>query len=61
MDSNHTALIVKMVTAKYGPSAETVGQLDMGSHTARWRIPDGRQIQVVREWPETSTYLKFTN
>lgn len=61
MDSNHTALIVKMVTAKYGPSAETVGQLDMGSYTARWRIPDGMQIQVVREWPETSTYLKFTN
>ena len=61
MDSNHTAHIVKMVTAKYGPSAETVGQLDMGSYTARWRIPDGMQIQVVREWPETSTYLKFTN
>lgn len=61
MDNNHTAQIVKMVTAKYGPSAETVGQLDMGSYTARWRLSDGMQIQVVREWPETSTYLKFTN
>ncbi len=61
MDISHTAQIVKMVTAKYGPSTETVGQLAMGSYTARWRVADGMQIQVVREWPETSTYLKFMN
>jgi hypothetical protein len=50
-----------MVSAKYGPSSESVGQLAMGSYTARWRIGDGMLIQVVREWPETSTYLKFIN
>ena len=61
MDSHHTQQIVKMVTGKYGPPAEIVGQLAMGSYTARWRMADGMQIQVVREWPETSTYLKFLN
>lgn len=61
MDSSHTELVVKMVSAKYGPSSEHVGQLAMGSYTARWRIGDGMLIQVVREWPETSTYLKFIN
>lgn len=61
MDSHHTQQIVKMVTDKYGPPAEIVGQLAMGSYTARWRMADGMQIQVVREWPETSTYLKFLN
>lgn len=61
MDSSHTEQVVKMVSAKYGPSSENVGQLAMGSYTARWRIGDGMLIQVVREWPETSTYLKFIN
>jgi hypothetical protein len=61
MDSAHTQRIVNMVKAKYGPPAETVGQQAMGGYTARWRMDDGMQIQVVREWPETSTYLKFIN
>ena len=61
MDSRHTQQIVGMVTSKYGPPAETVGQLEMGAFTARWRMAEGMQIQVVREWPETSTYLKFIN
>lgn len=61
MDSTHTQQIVKMVTGKYGPPTEIVGQLAMGSYTARWMMADGIQIQVVREWPETSTYLKFLN
>ena len=61
MDSSHTQQIVSMVTAKYGPPTETVGQLPMGAYTARWRMSEGMQIQVVREWPETSTYLKFIN
>lgn len=61
MDSSHTQQIVSMVAAKYGPPYETVGQLAMGAYTARWRMNDGMQIQVVREWPETSTYLKFIN
>lgn len=61
MDSSYTEQVVKMVSAKYGPSSESVGQLAMGSYTARWRIGDGMLIQVVREWPETSTYLKFIN
>jgi len=61
MDSSHTQKIVSRVTAKYGPPYETAGQLAMGAYTARWRMSDGMQIQVVREWPETSTYLKFIN
>ena len=61
MDSRHTQQIVDMVASKYGPPAETVGQLEMGAFTARWRMAEGMQIQVVREWPETSTYLKFIN
>jgi hypothetical protein len=61
MDSGHTQQIVNRVTAKYGPPSETVGQLAVGAYTARWRLAEGMQIQVVREWPETSTYLKFIN
>lgn len=61
MDSSHTEQVVKWVSAKYGPSTESAGQLAMGSYTARWRMDDGLLIQVVREWPETSTYLKFIN
>lgn len=61
MNSSHTQRIMDMVTAKYGPPTETVGQLSMGAFTARWRMAEGMHIQVVREWPETSTYLKFIN
>ncbi len=61
MDSRHMLQILTKVTAKYGQPHETVGDLSMGAYTARWRMTEGLLIEVVREWPETSTYLKFTN
>ncbi len=61
MDNSHTQQMVNRVMAQYGPPYETAGQTDMGAYTARWRLSDGLHIQVVREWPETSTYLKFFN
>jgi hypothetical protein len=61
MDSSQTQQILKKLTAKYGAPHETLGQLAMGAYTARWHMAEGIQIQVVREWPETSTYLKFSN
>jgi len=61
MDSRQTQQILKKVMAKYGAPHETLGGLEMGAYTARWHMPEGIQIQVVREWPETSTYVKFSN
>ena len=61
MDTRHTQKMVNQVMAQYGLPYETAGQTDMGAYTARWRLSDGLHIQVVREWPETSTYLKFFN
>jgi len=61
MDSRHAQQILNKVVAKYGPPHETFGQLAMGAFTARWLMTEGMQIQLVREWPETSTFLKFSN
>jgi hypothetical protein len=61
MDSRQTQQILKKVVAKYGAPHETLGDLAMGAYTARWIMTEGMQIQLVREWPETSTFLKFSN
>ncbi|MEY2116974.1 hypothetical protein [Rhodanobacter sp. FW106-PBR-R2A-1-13] len=59
MDTGLVARVVTMVQAKYGPPSSRTGRVELGPVRARWDFPDGMRIEVSRDWPDTTTYLRF--
>ncbi|GAA4021642.1 hypothetical protein [Actimicrobium antarcticum] len=61
MDTQSVAKVINMVAIKYGRPSSQSGSYDLGQVTAKWNVGQGMQITVSRGWPETTTYLNFTD
>lgn len=61
MDSQLVGKIINMVAIKYGRPSSQNGNYELGSVNARWNVGQGMQIEVSRGWPDTTTYLRFSD
>lgn len=61
MNTQLVGKVINMVTTKYGRPSSQNGSYGLGEVTARWNMGQGMQIEVSRGWPDTTTYLSFTD
>ena len=59
MDTKLVGKVVRMVQGKYGAPIMTVGREELGPMMVEWSAGNGMWIQVSRDWPDTTTYLKY--
>lgn len=59
-----TALVTKvadMVIHKYGQPAKREGNASLGNVKYQWNLAEGMRIDVTRGWPDTTTYLRYSD
>lgn len=61
MDTNQVVSVARLVANKYGKPNAQSGNPSLGEVSYTWRSPDGVQIKVYRGWPDTTTFLLFTD
>lgn len=61
MNTQLVGKVINMVATKYGRPSSQNGSYGLGEVTARWNMGQGMQIEVSRGWPDTTTYLSFTD
>jgi hypothetical protein len=61
LDTQQVARVIRMVSTKYGAPARRDGRDDLGPVTATWRFPNQMLLEVRRGWPDTTTYVKFSD
>jgi len=61
MDTQLVGKVINMVTTKYGRPSSQNGDYRLGPVTAKWNMSQGMQIEVSRGWPDTTTFLRFTD
>lgn len=61
MDRQLVAKIIKLVSAKYGQPDNLEGYLEVGEVTAVWNMGQNMRVSVSRGWPNTTTYLTYTD
>lgn len=61
MNTQLVGKVINMVTIKYGRPSSQSGSYGLGEVTAKWNMGQGMQIEVSRGWPDTTTYLSFTD
>lgn len=61
MDSAMVTRVAALVTQKYGRAHTHQGDDGLGEVTYQWNFPQGMTLRVSRGWPDTSTYLTFTD
>lgn len=61
MNTQLVGKVINMVTTKYGRPSSQNGSYGLGEVTAKWNMGQGMQIEVSRGWPDTTTYLSFTD
>jgi hypothetical protein len=61
MDTQLVTKVINMVSTKYGGPDSLTGNAGLGPVTAKWNVGQGMQITVSRGWPDTTTYLLFTD
>jgi hypothetical protein len=49
-----------MVASKYGQPSSSTGKASLGAASFIWDLEDGIELKVSRGWPDTTTYLTFT-
>lgn len=59
MDTRLVAKVIAMVQSKYGPPSSMDGDIAVGAVKAIWNFPNGMEILVSRDWPDTTTYLDY--
>lgn len=53
--------VIRMVSSKYGPPHAQSGNYKLGKVSATWRMGPRMEVRVHRGWPDTTTYLTFTD
>lgn len=53
--------VIRMVSSKYGPPTTQTGNYKLGKVSATWQMHKGMEVRVHRDWPDTTTYLSFTD
>jgi len=61
LDAEQFVRIVRMVSLKYGRPTSRSGNVAVGPAKATWSRPDGMRIEVDRDWPDTTTHLRFVD
>lgn len=61
MDTQLVGKVINMVAIKYGRPSSQSGNYGLGEVRAKWNMGQGMLIEVVRGWPDTTTYLKFVD
>lgn len=61
MDTGLVTQVATMVTHKYGRASTRSGNEGLGPVTYTWKFPQGMTVSVSRGWPDTTTYLTFTD
>ena len=61
MDVKQVARIKDMITLKYGKPDRSSGKVSLGKVSYLWGLNDEISIKVLRGWPDTTTYLVYTN
>lgn len=61
MNTQLVGKVINMVVTKYGRPSSENGSYGLGEVTAKWNMGQGMQIEVSRGWPDTTTYLSFTD
>lgn len=61
VDPGQISRIASLVKAKYGEPTSSTGNPNVGAASFQWDFPDGTQVRVSRNWPDTSTYLGFAD
>ena len=61
MDTQQVQRIVDMVAAKYGKPTRFSGNVGLGEVEAVWQRGKDVSIKVYRGWPQTTTYLRFSD
>lgn len=59
MDTDQVRRIVKLVSTKYGAPSKQSGNYGLGAVRATWNLTDSMQIEVARDWPDTTTTLMY--
>lgn len=61
MDKGLVTKIANLVKNKYGRPSSHLGNDELGPVTYTWNFSQGMAIHVKRGWPDTTTYLSFTD
>jgi len=61
MDTQQVQRVVEMVAAKYGKPGKFSGSVGLGNVEAVWQRGKDVTIKVYRGWPDTTTYLRFSD
>ncbi|OJX31318.1 MAG: hypothetical protein BGO74_00145 [Burkholderiales bacterium 68-12] len=61
MDTGLVTKVANMVSNKYGRPGSQSGNEGLGPVTYKWNLPQDMSIRVARGWPDTTTYLTFTD
>ena len=61
MDAHKVVEVRDMVASKYGKPATSNGNPSLGPVSYTWKLKDGIQVKVSREWPDTTVYLTYTH
>lgn len=61
MDTKQIGRIVKMVSTKYGRPSSQSGNFDLGDVSVKWNLGQGIQLEVLRGWPDTTTYMRYSD
>jgi hypothetical protein len=60
-DTAHVEDVKLRIESRFGQPARVTGREESGPYQALWRLPDQMEILVGREWPQKTTYLRFSN
>jgi hypothetical protein len=61
MDTQQVRKIADMVAAKYGKPDSSTGDVGLGEVEVTWQNDNDVTITVYRGWPDTTTYLRFSD
>ncbi|MGF6872845.1 hypothetical protein [Paraburkholderia sp. MM5477-R1] len=61
MDNDQVTRVIATVSQKYGTPSSRSGDASQGPVEAVWNFPGGMQIRVARDWPDTTTYLFYSD
>lgn len=61
MDLELVSKVATMVINKYGQPAKREGNTGLGGVKYQWNLAQGIRLEVSRGWPDTTTYLTYTD
>lgn len=61
MNTRLVQRVIDMVRHQYGPPTGVRGSYGLGPVRAWWELPGGTRIEVIRGWPNVTTYLRLVD